>query len=437
MELRPYQSDLVEQVKQAYKEGCKAPCIVLGCGGGKSCIVADIAAKTTAKGNSVLFLVHRRELCEQIEKTFTEWGVRMDLCCIGMVQTIVRRLKNMPDPTLIITDENHHSPAATYKKIYERFPNARRIGVTATPVRLNGSGLGDVNDKLIIGVSTKYLIENHYLSPYDYYAPPVADLSGLRIRAGEYVSEDIEKIMIQRAVFGNVIMHYREYADGRQAICYCAGIDHSRATADALNAAGISAAHIDGTTADAERSEAINAFRRGDIRILCNVDLISEGFDVPDCSCVILLRPTQSLVLHIQQTMRCMRYQPDKRAMILDHVGNYARHGMPDAEREWTLDTKPKKEKDPDEVKIKCCPKCYHVYDPGLYARCPECGYAPPTKERTIEYVETKLEKIDSFVVAPSYRSCRTIEDLRKYAEYKHYKPGWVWYQSKLRGLIK
>ena len=165
MPLRPYQTDLENGVRQAYREGYRSPCIVLPCGGGKSVIIADIAKQTTAKGNRVLFLVHRRELCDQIRNTFTRWGVNMRLCDIMMVQTAARRLGKIPEPKLIITDENHHCLANTYRKIYDYFPDCRRVGVTATPVRLNGDGLGDVNDKLIIGVSAKWLIANNCLAP--------------------------------------------------------------------------------------------------------------------------------------------------------------------------------------------------------------------------------------------------------------------------------
>lgn len=321
MQLRPYQNDLVEQVRQAWREGYKAPCIVLGCGGGKSCIVAEIARRTTWNGKRVLFLVHRRELVDQIFRTFVRWGVLMDLCQIGMVQTFTRRLKKLPKPALIITDENHHSLAQSYKRIYEYFSDVPRVGVTATPVRLNGDGLGDVNDKLIVGVSTKWLIEHNCLAPYDYYAPSVADLTGLHTKMGEYVTADIEKAMIKNTVFGDVIKYYKQLADGKKAVCYCSSVKHSLATAKVFRDAGISAEHIDGATPKAQREQIIADFRNGKITILCNVDLISEGFDVPDCECTILLRPTHSLTLYIQQSMRCMRYKPNKRAVIATTQG--------------------------------------------------------------------------------------------------------------------
>ena len=314
-----------------------------------------MARRTTWKGNRVLFLVHRKELVDQIVRTFIEWGVDMEYCTVGMVQTITRRAHKMQPPSLIITDENHHSLAASYRRIYEAFPKAYRVGVTATPVRLNGDGLGDVNDRLVIGVSAKWLIENHFLAPYDYFAPSVADLTGLHVKQGEYVASEIESRLMSSAIYGDVIANYKSLGKGEKAICYCASVKHSKAVAEAFSKAGIPAVHLDGETPKPERNRIITDFRAGKIRVLCNVDLISEGFDVPDCGCAILLRPTKSLTLYIQQSMRCMRYLPDKRAVIIDHVGNYARFGMPDDDREWSLEKKDRTKKAPreqNEVKI-------------------------------------------------------------------------------------
>lgn len=443
MQLRPYQNDLVEQTRQAWRDGFKAPCIVLGCGGGKSCIVAEIARRTTWNGKRVLFLVHRRELVDQIFRTFVRWGVMMDLCDVMMVQTASRRLRRLSKPSLIITDENHHSGAQSYKRIYEHFPDVRRVGVTATPVRLGGDGLGDVNDKLIIGVSTKWLIEHQHLAPYDYFAPSVADLTGLHTKMGEYVTSDIEKAMIKNTVFGDVVHYYRELAQGRKAVCYCASIRHSEATAAAFCAADIPAAHIDGSTPKQERERIVNDFRAGKIRILCNVDLISEGFDVPDCGCSILLRPTHSLTLFIQQSMRCMRYVEGKRAVIIDHVGNYARHGMPDDDRTWSLEKKPKRtfkqEENEQAEKMRQCPACYFTFTYEGRNVCPHCGYVFPKRERTLdEKSEAKLIKVEGFRLSygDTPESCSSYEELLVYAAHHGYKRGWAYYQARIRGLI-
>lgn len=443
MKLRAYQNELVEQVRQAWRAGYKAPCIVLPCGGGKSCIVAEMARRTTFNGKRVLFLVHRRELVEQIKKTFIRWGVDMKLCEVGMVQTITRRLKKLARPALIITDENHHSLAQSYKRIYEYFSDVPRVGVTATPVRLNGDGLGDVNDKLIIGVSAKWLIDNNCLAPYDYYAPDVADLTGLHVSHGEYMAAEIEKAMVKNTVFGDVIKYYKQLANGKKAVCYCASVRHSQRTAEVFNDNGIKAAHIDGSTPKSERDSIISAFRRGDITVLCNVDLISEGFDVPDCECAILLRPTKSLTLYIQQAMRCMRYRPNKRAVIIDHVGNYARFGMPDDDREWSLEKKPKAQhkKQEQSDKVKQCPECFYTFSAppaGVKVCCPHCGYEFPSAERKLETDSSVvLVKVEGFKLDfSSPADCHTYPELLQYAKNHGYKSGWAYYQARQRGLI-
>ncbi len=444
MQLRDYQQELIEQVRAAWWEGFKAPCIVLPCGGGKSCIVAEMARRTTFGGKRVMFLVHRKELVAQIKSTFRRFGVVMELCDIGMVQTFSRRLTRLKRPALIITDENHHSLAATYKKIYEHFEGVPRVGVTATPVRLNGDGLGDVNDKLIVGVSARWLIENGFLAPYDYYAPDIADLTGLHTRLGEFVTKDIERAMVKSTVFGSAVKYYKQLAAGRKAICYCASVTHSEKTAEAFCKAGISAAHIDGKTPAAQRDRLIADFRRGDIMVLCNVDLISEGFDVPDCECAILLRPTQSLTLFIQQSMRCMRYRAGKRAVIIDHAGNYARFGMPDDDREWTLDAAPHKghARQPQGEPVKLCPECFRTFHSPPVSHipvCPYCGYSFPKSERVVAEDESVgLIKVEGFKLdLKTPADCKTYGQLLEYAKAHGYKAGWAWYQAKERGLLR
>lgn len=446
MALRPYQEELVHKVRNAYLHGKQSPCIVLPCGGGKSVIVAEIAKRTTDKKNRVLFLVHRKELCEQIESTFIRWGVDMSLCDVMMVQTASRRIKKLSYPALIITDENHHSLATSYKKIYEAFPKSKRVGVTATPTRLDGSGLADVNDALIIGVTAKWLINNHYLAPYDYYAPRLVDLTGIKIKRGEFDVSAIESIMIDKAVYGDVIHYYKEFAEGMQAVCYCTTVKHSVEMAKKFRSAGIEAEHIDGNTPKEERKRIIDEFRRGAVDILCNVDLISEGFDVPDCQCAILLRPTQSLTLYIQQSMRCMRYRPGKRAVIIDHVGNYARFGMPDDDREWSLNSKKKNQvEESEEVKVASCPKCFSIFAPTddngeKLKKCPKCGYEFPqkkAKENQIGQANAELEKITGFVL--NYKTpeeCNSYAELADYAKTHGYKQGWAYYQAKRRGFL-
>ncbi|MDE6087922.1 MAG: DEAD/DEAH box helicase [Oscillospiraceae bacterium] len=445
-ELRNYQEDLIRKTQKSWRTGHKAPCIVLPCGGGKSVVVAEISKRTTRNKRQVLFLVHRKELCEQILRTFSWWGVDMSLCDVMMVQTASRRLERLHPPNLIITDENHHSKASTYRKIYEKFPKAYRVGVTATPVRLDGSGLMDVNDDLITGVSAKWLIQNQHLAPYTYYAPDFIDLSGIKVNRGEYDTKSAEMVMDKPKIHGNIIKYYQKFARNQKAVCYCVSVRHSMKMAEIFKENGIPAAHVDGETPKDQRSQIIDDFRKGKIKILCNVDLISEGFDVPDCGCVIMLRPTKSLTLYIQQSMRCMRYRLNKKAVILDHVGNYARFGMPDDDREWTLAGKPKKNGNQEEKEISAlqCKECFAVFQlkPGQTpVICPYCGYQFPVKivqRKELEADETaEIKKIEGFHfdIKP-LSACSSYAELLEYAQKHGYKKGWAWYQAKERGFL-
>lgn len=359
--LRPYQNQMIDDVGYEFNSGHKRVCMVGPCGCGKTVMVGWMAAGTCLAGRRVLFLVHRQELIDQSSATFTDMSIchgiiaakqspQYDkLAQVASVQTVVRRLDKMPAPDYIIIDEAHHVLASTYRKILDYYPDAYVLGVTATPERMGGQGLGDVFQSLTMGPSVKELIEWGNLAPFDLYAPPAKfDASLLRVKFGDYVREDLQMAMDDNTIIGDLIDSYHKYANGLKAIVYCVSLQHSEHVAERFRKAGISAAHIDGETPKIVREQVIRDFRSGRVRVLCNVDLISEGFDVPSAGAVILARPTQSLTLYIQQAMRAMRPDsdnPNKRAVIIDHVGNVFRHGMPDDEREWSLESKKKRKK--------------------------------------------------------------------------------------------
>lgn len=444
IKLRDYQQSYIDNVRKAYMDGYKAPCVVAPCGAGKSIIIGSIAKQTADKGNRVLFLVHRKELCEQIEETFAMVGVPRENYEIGMVQTIVRRLEKTVKPQLIITDENHHGLAASYRKIYDYFKNVPKLGFTATPIRLNGTGLGDINDILIEEVDAKWLIENKFLAPYKYYAPKLIDTELLKLNSlREFSSTSINQAMEQKKIYGDVIKHYKELADGEQAIVYSHSVEASKAVAEEFKAAGYNAAHIDGKTAKVERDKIINDFRDREIQILTNVDIIGEGFDVPDCSTVIMLRPTQSLSLFIQQSMRGMRYREGKTAIIIDHVDNVRRHGLPDTPREWSLKSR-KKSSAETIIKIRECINCFAVYSP-TEDKCPMCGHVPTVEEREAEYEvdeSAELQEIteaERQVIELNFKTpdeCESMSELAALGKSLGYKPGWAWHQARLRGFI-
>lgn len=395
---------------------------------------------TTLKGNRILFLVHRRELIDQIKGTFEKVGVDLKLVQFGMVQTIVKRLDNTMRPSLIITDENHHSLAASYRKIYDYFEDVLRLGFTATPIRLNGSGLGDVNDILIEEVTAKWLVENSYLSPYKYYAPKLIDTEKLKLNSlQEFSSTSIESAMDDKTIYGDAIKHYKQLADGEQAIAYCHSVEASKQLADEFKQQGINAVHLDAKTPKQERDEIIQSFRDKKIQVLSNVDLIGEGFDVPDCSTVIMLRPTESLSLYIQQSMRGMRYRLGKTSIIIDHVDNVRRHGLPDMERTWSLEVKKKSDKKA-EVPIKECVNCFAVYSPNEKA-CPECGHIPEVKEiKDYEVDESaELQEVTEEDITLDFREpkdCKSMGELYDLAKNRGYKRGWAYHQGKLLGFL-
>lgn len=439
--LHDYQESLVNKTRKAYVEGFKAPCVVAPCGAGKSVIISDIARMTTDKGNRVLFLVHRKELIDQIKGTFQKNEVNVDLVEFGMVQTVVRRLDKIPKPSLIITDESHHGMAASYRKIYDYFSDVLRLGFTATPVRLNGSGLGDINDILIQEVDAEWLIENHFLSPYKYYAPSLIDVSKLKLNSiKEFSNSSIDDAM-DKTIYGDVIRHYKELADGEQAIAYCHSVKASEFTAWEFRNNGIEAVHIDAKTPKDVRDELIQKFRDKEIQILCNVDLIGEGFDVPDCSTVIMLRPTQSLSLFIQQSMRGMRYKPGKTSIIIDHVDNVRRFGLPDAKREWSLHVK-KQSKSQATIKIKQCSNCFAAY-PLESKECPLCGHVEKIERETIydkdesaTLEEVTKKDIDIKLDFREPADCKSMKELYELAKNRGYKRGWAFHQGKLLGFI-
>lgn len=439
-------------MRKSFSAGNKKLCYVAPCGAGKTMVFVFMANSAAKRGKRTIFLVHRQELITQASESLAKLNVphgiiapgyplTSDLVQVASVQTLARRLDKIITPDVIICDEAHHATANTWTKIIEYFPDAYVVGLTATPSRLGGQGLGDVFKDLILGPSAKLLIEQGHLAPYKYFAPPIkADLDGIKMKMGDFDSAEIGERMDKPGIIGDCLEHYKRLADGKRTIVYCASRQHSKNTANAFTAAGIPAKHVDGETPREERAQAIEDFKSGKLIVLSNVDLFGEGVDCPSMECVILLRPTASLTLYIQQSMRGMRpdkINPDKVAIILDHVGNVFRHGLPDEEREWSLQSKTrgKKNKEPS-VGIKQCPECFAAHDPGPI--CPECKYVYPVKSRELEEEDGDLKEIvaiDKKEKRMAVGQCKTIDDLKKIAKERGYKSSWVHIQAKLKNI--
>lgn len=449
IQLRDYQADAVSRIRAAYAAGKRRVVFVLPTAGGKTVIFTYMGQAAAAKGKRVLILAHRVELIDQISETLTRFGVDHGAITsgrsmnglpvqVGMMGTVARRLDKISSPDLIIVDEAHRAVGATYQSILKHWPAAYALLVTATPARTDGKGLGAVADEMVIGPSAHDLIMAGHLSPYRLFAPPcMVDMSGVRKRAGDYVSEDVQERMDTPTITGDAIAHYLRHAPGRQFIAFCSGVRHSSHVAAQFTERGIATRSVDGSMAKAERADIISAFRSGDLAGLTSCDLISEGFDLPAVGAAILLRPTQSKIVYLQQVGRALRTAPGKDcAIILDHVGNVSRHGLPDADREWSLSDGIKKlASSKNEVTTRQCKHCFAYYLPTLPA-CPQCGEEAAKQSRTLREVDGHLEEVtaaDEFrerLATLSYRAavseCETPEQLRTLALVRGYKPGWA-----------
>ncbi len=442
--LRPYQTDIVRAVHESWRTGHKRPLVCLPTGGGKTALAADMCRRIAEAGTTAWFLVHRRELMKQTLDTFTLFDIPLDRIHVGMVWTALRQ--EWPEPDLIIYDECHHATSLTWQRITDAHPDAFMTGLTATPARLDGKALGDVFDKLVLGPTTQDLINQGYLSPYRMIVADVADLTGLRTRGSDYDRTDAESRLMERAVYGDVVKAYQKWGQA-QAIYFCTTIRHSEATAEAFQAAGIRAEHFDGNTPSKDRDRLIEQFRAGSIQILCNCELIGEGFDMPACDVVGMLRPTQSLTVYLQQVGRALRPRDGKQATLIDHVGNISRHGSPSEPRAWSLEGRIKTGRavtEEGEFAIRYCQECYAAYE-VTKPRCPVCGAEYVSTMEEIKQIrdvrmkvleETQLAREKAWALSEeAEREAESYSELCTIAKHRGYKTGWAYHRAKARGL--
>lgn len=447
--LRPYQSRMIEQARDAFRSGHRAVLMQLPTGGGKTYLASTMVDGASRRGNVCLWLTHRRELISQASRSFStlgiphstiQGGVITDPTAavqIGSIQTVARRLDRLTPPQLIVFDETHHIGATQWQQIFDHYPDARVVGLTATPWRLDGRGLGTWYSTMINGPTVAELIESGSLSEYRLFAPATPDMGGVGSVGGDYQRRDLARVMDKPSITGDAVAHYRRLCPGKRAVAFAVSIEHSQHIAASFNEAGIPAEHVDGGTDPAERDNAVKRFERGDTLVLCNAELFGEGFDVPAIEAAILLRPTQSLSLYLQQVGRALRPSPGKaQAIILDHAGNSARHGLPDDEREWTLEDRKKKRRASDgDAVVRQCPECFRVYRPA--PKCPGCGFETPVVGRVVEEVDGVLAEVDLAQQRREQRleeaKCQSLDDWMRLAAARGYKPGWAYHRFQAR----
>lgn len=409
--LRDYQLELKASAYDALTKH-RSVCVQLPTGGGKSVIIASICKDAIDAKRSVLVVVHRIELVEQMVEHLWRFGISASTdphsfadVYVCMVQSLAKR--KPPMVSLVIIDEAHHANASTYGLVIDNLPNAKILGFTATPSRLDGRGLGDVFQDLVVGPTVTRLMDMNFLVPSIVYSVPL-DPTSIKTTAGDYNSKALSEYMKKEVLHGDLVNTYNQFTPSGRCIVYASSVELSVQYAREYNDAGISAGHIDGGTNKHERKKIIDDFRSGRIKVLSNCSLITEGFDVPDCDVVQLVRPTKSLAMYLQMVGRGLRPNDGKKeCVILDHANCVKTHGFPDDERRWTLDSKKKKKNDiADIVEI----------DIGLEKR----ERKDITHLRHVQLVRA-VKVVDPIV--------ETLNDIVSQAEKRGYAKGWI-YQS-------
>lgn len=437
--LRDYQQKAVDEVYNSWQTGNRNVCVSISTGGGKSVIMSLIALNFKKQRRNVAVIAHRNELVSQMSCHLARVGVYhriiasnstiaqitrkhralfgksfispTELTAVVGVDTLISRYESLKawaeQISLWECDECHHNLRSNkWGKATEMFKNAYGLGVTATPNRADGQGLGrqadGCIDDLIIGPSMRMLIDRGYLADYEIVCPMsdlIVDDSQLSAN-GDWSNQTLRKAAEKSKIVGDVVENYIKYANGRQAIVFATDVETADEISKDFNEHSIKAVSLNGKSQSAYREQSLDLFAKSEIQVIVNVDLFDEGLDISGCDVVIMARPTASLGKYLQQVGRALRPAPNKTALIIDHVSNVIRHGLPDIPREWSLDRRQKKaktERDPDEIELKVCKNCLKPYE-KFRTVCPYCGAEPPLPEphsRSVEMVKGDLVLLD------------------------------------------
>jgi len=436
---------------------------------------SNITSGAARKSKSVNLLVHRDTLLTQTSATLTRMGIEHGLIASGYtpscvpvqvssIWTLVRRLTKVGAPDIIIMDEAHHAAAGAWLKVIEAWPNAVILGFTATPERLDGKGLGDIFQEIIEGPQVEWLMQEGYLTRARYIGVPPdqqLDLSGLSTTAsGDYNADKVAEIADKPHITGCAIKHYLHYCPGQPAVTFVANLAQGRHVKDQFNAAGIASEILDGDVETNDRKRMVADLAAGRIKNIISCEIINEGFDLPVCAVAILLRPTESLALHLQQIGRILRVVyatgfnletregrlasiaagPKPFAFVLDHVGNM-KHGRAELRREWSLEganARRKRERlEEAALANRQCPSCFSITAPA--PKCPCCGWVFEVKAREIKQVDGSLSELSNDELDRIYLEeqakkkaraqvdrAQTREQLEAIAAQRGYKASWV-----------
>ena len=456
--LHPFQCTVVDQIEKQIEQGQRKLLLVAPTGSGKTVMGAAVINRVVDHGHRVLVIAHRREIITQTRDKLVANGLNPGVVLAGLedelrpfaevqvaaIQTLhARGVRSkrmaMPAATYLIIDEAHHTRARTYQKLLEIYPDARVIGLTATPCRGDGRGLGNIFEALIEAPQIAELIVGGYLLRSRVYAPVDPDLRGVQTQNGDYVVKQLSTRMNTAGLVGDVVSDWREHGECRKTVAFAVDVAHSVAIKNAFLQANVRAAHIDGDTPKVERDEILARLKAGELDVVSNCMVLTEGWDMPEVGCCILARPTKQMGLFRQMIGRVLRPAPGKPdAIILDHSGAVFRHGLPEDHIEWTLHTdrraenpKQAKRRRGEEPKLRECPQCKILMG---NPPCPHCGWIPAPRRRgqNIDFDDGELRLVVNGKV-PATEAERTafFQQLRSVQQTRGYKKGWAAHKFK------
>ncbi len=447
IQLRPYQRSAVDQVGQRVLGGTRRLILVSPTGSGKTTVAGAIIASAVADNGRVLFLAHRRELINQAYRRLVELGIdegnvgvlmandprRRPAAAVQVASIDTLRHRPKPHANIVFVDECHRSLAPSYREIAAHYSNAIHLGLTATPYRADGKGLGDAYDDLVMVATPRQLIAEGYLvEPRVFTVPASAlpDLSSVRVKGGDYDEAALASAVDRQARVGNIGGHWLRHAQGTRTVVFAVSVAHSKHIVERFQQAGVRAEHLDGTTPTEQRDAILARLDSGETLVVSNCGVLCEGWDQPSVKCAILARPTKSTGLYLQQAGRILRPWQDLPAILLDHGGCAMEHGLPHDDRVFSLDTPNKRRRDAQTAApLKTCPECFAVL-PMATRSCPECG-AQLFDSGMPEEAAGNLIEVTPQVIADARRVewdrlCATVAT-------RGYQPGWAYHRYRER----
>jgi DNA repair protein RadD len=459
--LRPYQIDVVARV-EAMLGTTARPLVVAPTGSGKTIIAAELINRIVARAGRVLVIAHRREIIRQTAEKLIAAGVTPGIVLAGFenelrpyanvqvagIQTLHARAVRsnrmpMPAATLVVIDEAHHARAKTYQSVIDQYPDALIIGLTATPVRGDGRGLGNIFNQMIEAPQIPDLIGLGHLVGTKVFAPVDKKniAKGIRTAKGDYVVSALSARMNTDQLVGDVVSDWLKHGERRKTVAFACDVAHSVHIRDELERAGVRAEHLDGSTPKPERDAILARLKSGATEVVTNCQVLTEGWDMPEVSCCILARPTRQMGLFRQMVGRVLRPAEGKTdAIILDHAGAVYRHGLPEDRIEWPLKTDKRAEnptqakRDRGELaKLAECPQCHVVM--AAPPPCVHCGWMPAPRARDRDFIDGELGLVRNGKAQGSVYSAEARKQwhgmLTFIARERGYKSGWIAHKYK------